>query len=181
MNLFLTILTSSIGAAILNHFGSIYLRNTDFKNEYFKIVIKKRLEAYDLLEYLISILKVSSLDETDGKAYHLIFAYGEDEYIKSTKINTLANSNNIWLSTKADEKLAEILSVFHEINFSYNIQSKESLISAGKDYYFRIATLRTELENIVRADLIDLHKISDIRGKKTKDGYVQINIKKNKK
>ena len=55
------IITSSIFAGLISaavsYFISVRLKNLDFKNEYYKEILKKRLVVYEHIEIQLSILK----------------------------------------------------------------------------------------------------------------------------
>ncbi len=67
-------LASAIITTILGGIISGWLKRIDYADEYYKQILKRRIEVYELLEAEIGILKQSCLDD-DGKAYHLVFAY----------------------------------------------------------------------------------------------------------
>jgi hypothetical protein len=73
------ILTSTVIATVLSTIVStivaIKLKSLDYRNEYYKKLLDKRLEAYRFLEMQIAILKNTVLDD-DKQPYHMIFSYG---------------------------------------------------------------------------------------------------------
>src|SRR4051812_5182291 len=105
-----TIVSSSLIATILSSIITYQLKKVDFKHEYFKIVIRKRLSAYEKLEYLIAVLKSSALDEADGKPYHSCFFNPVNFNDFSARL-ALANSDNLWLNSSINEKLSELNSI----------------------------------------------------------------------
>ena len=153
------------------------LRSNDFKNEYYKKVIYKRMDAYELVNLNIINLKSSHYDTDDKKAYHFIFAYDLDYYHEYLDGLRLAIASGNWLSDKLIDKLVEINSLLNKLPDSvYRDDSpsevKKILISFGKENYIKIAELRSELESVFTSDLIDLYKVEKfLRSQKKLHSY----------
>ena len=62
-----TIVTSAIFSgfvsALISYLVSIRLKRLDFQNDYFKEILKKRLDAYDYIERQIAVLRGVVLDD----------------------------------------------------------------------------------------------------------------------
>lgn len=165
------ILTSTVVATIVTSIFTlvlnVYLKKIDYKNEYYKKVIQKRIEAYEFLENQIVRLKQSTLDDRDGKAYHIIFAHGEEYYISSMTPTIQTSAYSLWIHVDTFEVFNKLKSIFFDISFSLNNSNNrnEDLIIMGKKYYREIALIRDELEQCVRNDYLNLHKIEEF-GKK---------------
>ena len=168
--------SSSIIATFLSAIINQYFKKIEFRNDYYKIIIQKRIEAYENIEAQIQILKVSILDESDGKSYHRIF-YSDEYFNELTSPLLKANSNSLWINKKTNEKLIQLLHIFNKVRF----ENKDDLTEAGKKYYWEIAYLRDDLENLVRNDLLKLYDFKDIKQKNNKvEGYqfIECNNKK---
>jgi hypothetical protein len=172
-----TIISSSVIATILSSLISLRLKKLDFKNEYFKIVIKKRLEAYEELEYIIAALKTSALDANDQKAYHVCF-FSPDNFNNFSARLALVNAHNLWLNAEANEKLSQLNLIFNQLKFEFNISIESELILSGKKYYSKIAELRTQIENVTRRDILTLYDFKPINKKIVEDGYQIIRLKR---
>lgn len=170
MTLLTTIISSTVIATILSSLVNYWMKKQDFKNEYYKMLLAKRMDAYQEVENQISILKTSVLDKQDGKAYHQVFSFGDDYFLRFGQSLSVANSKNIWLNDQTNNKLAELMHIINKIPFEYSTSDEEQLIAAGKKYYWEIANLRDELENMTRSDLLNLHKFSEIRRKSNELG-----------
>ncbi|MEQ9426735.1 MAG: hypothetical protein RJQ09_20090 [Cyclobacteriaceae bacterium] len=178
-HLITAIISSSVIATLLSSLVNFYFRKEDFKNEYYKIVIQKRLKAYEWLETQIASLKSSVLDEEDGKPYHLIFGYGRESFMESIQQSMLANAHNLWLASKTNDLLTKLVHIFNKIPFEVDIDDSEALILTGKKYYRDIAELRTQLENSVREDILSLYSLSSIKRKRNNPKeYNVINVKR---
>lgn len=172
-SLITTIVSSSVIATVLSSMVNYYLKKQEFKNEYYKMLLAKRMEVYQEVENQISILKTSVLDKSDGKAYHQIFSFGEKHFLMFGQVMSAANSKNIWLNDTTNNKLMELMHIINRVSFEYDTTDENQLIEAGKKYYWEIANLRDELENLTRKDLLNLYKFSEIR-KKTNELGLQV-------
>lgn len=167
-NITTIILSSSIAiilSAIVSVFVSIKLKNLDYKNEYYKKILEKRLDAYKFLEAQIAVLKSSVLDE-DRKSYYLIFAYGIDKYYEFQQDLFAALSYSMWINDETVNKMEKLNELFFNISRKINNISVEELIIIGKDNYHEIAKQRKSLEICVRNDLINLYNLKDFRKSK---------------
>jgi hypothetical protein len=182
--LIVAVLSSSFLAAaftsLVSGVFSVYVKGKEYENEYFKEVIRRRLEAYEFIEAQISMLKGSSYD-SDGRAYHLIFAYGEDKYYEYQQNLIFAVAKSVWINDRTKDLLIELNRVFLKIGNDYDL--KNELLAAGKDYYEQIALLRDRLEKSFSNDLMDLHKIRKFfreKHKKEDEGFSFIEVRTQK-
>ncbi|TYZ05751.1 hypothetical protein FY528_21010 [Hymenobacter lutimineralis] len=118
MNNITIILTSSVISAIISALISAYVslraKDIDYKHNYYKEIINKRLAAYQFLETQISVLKSTVLDD-DQKAFHLIFAYGREKFMEFQQNLTLAMAYSIWIEEETVEAMQELNDVFFSI------------------------------------------------------------------
>jgi hypothetical protein len=160
------ILTSSLIATILSSaisaYISYYIKKVEFRNEYYKIVIQKRIEAYELLESQIARLKQSTLD-TDSKAYHTVFAYDSKYFLESITPAIKATSYSIWINPDTLDTFYKLKDVLIEISFNIQPEMPSGLILEGKRNYKKIALIRDELEFKVRRDILTLYKLDDLK------------------
>lgn len=160
------ILTSSLVAgifsAVVSAIVSMKLKNLDYKNEYYKKILEKRLEAYKYIEAQISVLKSSVLDE-DGKPYHTIFSYGEQEFYKFQENLHTAIAYGMWINDETSELMDKLNEIFFKISRRVANANNEGLITLGKDYYQEISVLRKTLEHSVRKDLLGLHNFKKFK------------------
>jgi len=152
---------AGIVSAIISYLTSIRLKKMDFKNEYYKEILKKRLHAYEFIENQIAIMKSVVLDD-DGKPYHMIFGQGESKFYEFQKNLMLAISYGLWIDNKTSETLDEINNLFFNLNNHINKKSDSEIEEIGKEYYNRVSGLRIQLERDVKNGLYDLHDIKKI-------------------
>lgn len=166
-NLITVIISSSVVATLLSTlltwFINHRIKKQEFKNEYYKILIKKRVSTYELLEKQISILKFTIMDE-DQLSYHDVFSQGLNYFISSTNYVKLATENSLWLNEKTSVKLSKLSHFLNRILFRN--PSESELREIGKKEYRNLAILRDELENLTRNDLLRLYDFKQISNKK---------------
>ena len=158
---------SAVVSVILSAVTTYWLKGLEFRNEYYKEIIKKRIEAYIPIEQVIASLKGAALDTEDNKPYHLIFGYGEEGFYNFFSYVKIGIQNSLWI----EEKTIEYLEKINAISFKAMLLSSEDptnidLIQFGKKYYNELALLRKDLEVSARKDLLTLHDFTKIKKKK---------------
>lgn len=148
---------SGIISALISYFVTIRLKNMDYKNEYFKKILDKRLNAYQYLETQIAVMKTTIMDE-DGNAYHYIFNNGKNGVIEFHKNLILAMSYSLWINDKTVKIMEDLNQHFYLIS---EIDDMEEIIKRAKRDYHKIAILRKELESAVKYDLFNLHNLNN--------------------
>lgn len=151
-------LIAGIVSTIVSYITSIRLKKVDFKNEYYKEILKKRLHAYEFIENQIAVLKSVVLGD-DGKPYHYIFGQGEIEFLKFQKNLMLAISYSLWIDEDSTKTLDEMNNLFFNLNNHIYKKTESEIEGIGQEYYNRISGLRIQLENNVKKGLYDLHDI----------------------
>lgn len=179
------VITSSVIAAIvtalMSFFINIYLKKLDYKNEYYKKVIQKRIESYEFLENQIMKLKQATVDDYDGFAYHQIFAFGEKHYIDSMYPTIQASAYSLWIKPSTCDVFNKLKATLINISFSLNDSTDRNadLIKVGKKYYKELGLMRDELEECVRNDYLNLHDIEQFgktfKSSNNDDKFIRIN------
>jgi hypothetical protein len=179
-DIFKVILTSSLIAtilsAIVSAFVSIKLKHLDYKNEYYKKILEKRLEAYQYLENQIAVLKNTVLDDEDGKPYHIIFSYSKDDFSKLQHNLFLAMSYSTWINRDTTSHIEKLNELFYHLSLKLNRNA--DLITLGKTHYKEIAAHRKNLEACLRKDLMNLHDLKSFSKEKTSGETRVIHIEK---
>lgn len=157
------ILTSTfvagIVSALVSYFISIKLKKLDFKNEYYKEILKKRLVAYQYIESQLAVLKTVVLDKNDNKPYHMMFSYSDVEFFDFQKNMIMAISFSLWIDDETTENLEKLNELFYNLNLKTEGKSNFELTNLGKKYYQHISDLRFQLENSTKRGLYNLHDI----------------------
>jgi hypothetical protein len=162
---FETVLTSAVMAsvvsAVISGGYSLRTKQREFENEYCRMILQRRMVAYEQLEALIISLKTAVLGE-DGKPYHLLFATKEDWHSVYAMLGNVL-SQSPWLSHAVFEKSQEL----NYLIFRLKPQDTD-VIEFGKTNYQVIAELRVGLERIIAADMLLLYDVKGFLHSKTK-------------
>jgi hypothetical protein len=158
--IFTSTLIAGIVSAFVSYFISIRLKKIDFKNEYYKEILKKRLVSYQYIESQLAVLKTVVLDEKDNKPYHTMFSYGSENFFEFQKNLFLAMSYSLWIDDETTNKLEDLNELFYNLNIKTNDKTNKEIIEIGKKYYDQISKLRIQLENATKKGLYNLHDIN---------------------
>jgi hypothetical protein len=150
-----TFLTSTFVATVVSGLitglYSLRAKQREYMNEYYKLILARRIAAYEHLETLIVSLKTAVLDH-DKKPYHLLFANDENWQTAYDLMGRLS-TQSLWLSEDAFTKS-------QELNYlMFGLKPEGSVIEFGKSNYRKLAELRSDLERILAADLLTLHDV----------------------
>jgi hypothetical protein len=156
---------SGILGAIIAGWVNLRSKRNDYVNDYYKLVIERRLAAQDEVERLILQLKIAVIGD-DGLPYHFIFAKTDDRLaIYQLLYDVMTKA--LWLSN-------DLFEITRELNVLIYTRApaQTGLIEFGKENYIKIAELRTKLENLHARDMLTLHRVpSFLKSKKSFDSY----------
>ena len=83
-NIWITIFSSagvaSVISAIASFVNNRLAHNREYKDDYYKMVIAKRMDAYSKVEVVILSLKKLVRDESDNCLYNIIFNNSHEEF-----------------------------------------------------------------------------------------------------
>jgi hypothetical protein len=179
------ILSSSVLSAFLTGLITFIVHNRSYRNDYYKELIKKRLQAYESVESLYGILDVVARDE-DERKYH--FFLTNQESINNFFISlTSALKQNSWISQDTTDLLVLLMSLINQIfkQIETTPLDSDDYIEFAKTHYEMIASLRNDLRTSMLKDFSNLHKINFndllLKKKDTKDKIMyQFDMKKRK-
>lgn len=165
-------IVSSIFTLIINNFT----QNKSFKNDYYKLVINKRMEAYQYIDNQLKSMKLTVLDD-DAMPYHSMFG-GDQQFIYANQHDLLlARANGIWLSDSMENSLSELNQLLFEINSNLTDNVNSNVVLAKK-YYSRIVDTREKVENQLRKDMLVLYDVKGFLKEKKKSGWVEYQVKR---
>jgi preprotein translocase subunit Sss1 len=156
-------LAGAILGGLIVGVSSLLLKQVEYLNDYNRIVLQKRISAYEGLEKLILALKIAVLDR-DRKPYHLLFAKDED-WDGAYALTMQVMNESLWLSEEAFRATQK----FNYLMF-HDATSRPSAIEFGKRHYNEIALLREEMEQILARDMRTLHKVQRFLRTKSRPG-----------
>ncbi|MCL3780959.1 hypothetical protein EMN47_11250 [Prolixibacteraceae bacterium JC049] len=157
-----TVITSSVFAgiisAVVSYFTTLRLKKYDFKTEYYKEILKKRLNAYQYIENQIGVLKAVVMGD-DKRPFHMMFSEGETKFLEYQQNLLVAISFSLWIDETTVKELEKLNNLFFNINNHVHNKDVEKMEEIGKHYYQKISDLRFSLENSVKTGLYNLHDI----------------------
>ena len=172
MDIWVIISSSAVIAALVSSIASFWInrwsQRKSYDNEYYKIIINKRIEVYQFIERQIAVTKTTVLDN-DGKPYYLFFKNNHDKYYEFQQNLFIASCNSMWLSASILDALGKMNQLFFTINQEIT-DDKNHNIEIGKKYYSQIQKIRNEVEKSFLIDFANLHDINSFF-KDKKKGY----------
>ena len=170
--LWLAVLSSSVVTGVLGGliagWFSLRSKHNEYANAYYKMVLERRLTAYETVERLIARIKVAVLDD-DQRPYHLLFSKDDDhEGVYKALLEVLSTA--LWLTDDLFEKTRELNVLIYG-----RTKSGEGLIEFAKENYRTIAELRTQIEKLHTRDMLTLHEVPKfLQSKRPIDSYAAI-------
>lgn len=148
------LVSSSVLAAVVSIAGNHLLAQLQFKRDYFREIIAKRLRAYENVDELITILRGTTYDDT-GRIAHVVFL-NKALYDRATSLAATAGGFGLYVSQPIRDALMEL-------NFTLlrvpEIASEAELFDIAASHRESVSALRQRLESIVTTDLLSLYKV----------------------
>jgi len=177
-NIWIAILSSagvaSIISAIVGYIFNILMQKRRYKDDYYKMVINKRMETYQHIETQIQVLKLSLVDE-DAQPFFMMFN-GDDKFFYEAQINlTLATSNSLWLSQEMIDNLRQLQQDFLTIGAEITDDVNNNRI-IGKKWYKKLGEDRRKVEDCLKQDLLSLYDVENFLKSKTIYKTITVNV-----
>lgn len=170
MELLQIIIASSAVAAAVSGIFSMLQSGVNYRNEFYKKIIDKRFESYEMIEKLLYFFSTAVHDPSDNCFYHIIFSVEENPFQKEySYIISKLSKSNIWISEKIRKKLINLNRFIMENNINFNS------IEDGKKYYKELGDIRNELLIITKRDVLKLYKIKKTLKEEVSIGMEYIN------
>lgn len=168
----LAILSSSVLSAILTSYFNWRIHNSNYKKDYYKKILDKRLDAYESMNILIN--RLSDIVYTDRGVIHGMVS-SEQSFNFLTSIVHSTMEKSYWLSDKTGHKLTE-LGIFLFNNISSYIdddlsekQLDEEYINLALANFEQIKEFNQSLKSLVNYDLQNLYNVDEFFAKNGKD------------
>lgn len=169
------IISSSVIATFLSIAFNFIIQNLNYKREYFKKIIDKRIEAQDFIINIINELKVMThLD--NGKICNIIFFSGEIRYNNFIVTLALTKNQSFWLSDELNDILLE-LNIFLLEEISYKIdkyidsEKDAQLILLGTKNCDKIRDYRIKIEEQLLENFSNMEQINTFLKSKRKSDF----------
>lgn len=176
-NIVAVALTSSVVAALVSFISNTIIQRYQFRNEYYKQLLAKRLAAYEATErVLTSLIVVADYEPKGDEGQFQKFTLNSILFSKQRHeewFSLLAEAMNrsLWLShgtTKVLTKLnALLMSIKAKIRYGageeVRLQSHDERVKAhniAKEFTTKLTEVQEALDRQVRIDLRSLHNIN---------------------
>ena len=143
-------LISGLVSALVSGWFNLRTKQSEYANAYYKLILERRLAAYEEVEKLIGSIKVAVTD-AENRPYHMLFS-DDDGHTGVYKSLVGIMSKSLWLSD-------ELFELTRQLNLLVYGKAGEDvgLIEFGKLNYETIAVLRVKMEKIHTKDMLTLH------------------------
>ena len=131
---------------------TLIVNRVSYKQEYYKMIIEKRIHAYNNIEHLVTTVKSNSfkfiLDSVESNRIARLQPLVDD--IK------LAMSESLWLSKEMKTALNE----FDESVLLFQMENFEKIeYKAGSQFHISINKKIKIIEQILKKDMMSIHKV----------------------
>lgn len=158
--------------SLLSGYFTLRAKRNEYLNDFYKIVISKRVDAYERVEAVIQSYKSTVVDE-HNEPYHRPFAT-EPQHMDSLIRMGAAMDSGLWLSD-------DVFDAVQKINYiQYRIpEDPTERVRFGKQHYVELANMRESLEKLLTRDMLDLHKVRQFLRSKRKwsRGFQYVNLR----
>lgn len=158
----LTILTSSVLSAALTSIINWLLQNRNYRNEYYKKILEKRLLAYEKVVQIIEKLRVKMHFPNDSQCY-IIFCEGFPNLYNVYNDLLIASGTSFWIDFKVRKKTKDLVEflltnvlIVNRDKYHGKITDNE-LIDIGMGIKNDFEKLVIKLEDSLNASFKDLH------------------------
>lgn len=167
-NIWITILSSagiaSIISAIVGYVFNVLMQKRKYKDDYYKMVLEKRMNAYVQVEEIYKTLTTSIVN--DGKTHCIIF---DNEKLYTSFLSSLygAMRNNIWLSDNINNDLYYLNDMLSLVSKSLN-KNGISIQELGEQKQEIFSETHIMIEKHYNQDMMTLHDVKGFLKSKTK-------------
>jgi hypothetical protein len=167
MENFTIVLTSSVLAAGLTSVVNYLIQRNNYKYDYHKKVIDKRMLAYQKLFEVNGMLEIINFSRA-GKKSH---AFLSSKAMYDTYILNLGKSGfeGIWYSNELSSMMTE-LNIYLYSKFNDLVESDgdvvDQILSIAEDSYEDVYAFKCKINQQLVSDLLVLHKVEDFLNSK---------------
>lgn len=166
------IISSSVISSIIALTFNWIMQNINYKRDYYKKIIDKRIEAYELLNKAISQMAIQT--QLENKITSGICANEEVYNFFMVSLGEVL-LKSIWIKPRTSAKLTK-LNIFLLNNIGNKINStlsgneiEEQYQSLGIEHFEQIRKFREEIMVLVNNDFKDLYKVNSFFTKEKVD------------
>lgn len=167
------IVSSSVLAGIIGGIFTLVKSKVDYNNEFYKTLLRKRVDAFDMIEEVLYCFSTAIIDEDDNRFYHMIFFEGENPLeTRYIELMTKLSKQNIWISEAVRDELCALNRYIIENSINFNS------IEDGKRHYHQLGEFRDNILKVCRQDIRSLHKFSTAFNSNSSDKLIELTVKR---
>lgn len=158
------IISSSVLSAILTGFVNFRIHNLNYKREYYKKIIERRIKAQEQILNLTNELRLQvQLD--NGTLCNRICASGEEHFEDFSMLGAEYVNISFWLSRELSGILQEfnvflLNEITHELIGENDSERESCLIKLGIDHDERIRAIKSRIEQQLMKDFKSLSDVN---------------------
>lgn len=165
------ILSSSLLTAFITIIANWFLQKDKYKKEYYKLILQRRLQAYELIDEYISNANMRTLI---GNELYPTFILEEEFFgIHLVRIFEVKKHTR-WISKELTEKLTEYNALLINIDNEINLTMDRKLVAINN--LEKIRNFQNEISNILMTDFRDLHNIKSFLKNKNEEKLIKFEI-----
>ena len=134
-------ITSGISAALVTSGANYFLKKQDYKRDYYKKIIDKRLKAYEKLETFMGEFCLKHevynpvVDQNEVKSFEVLRCFTDDDGLKKANINLLeVLKYSLWFSDEISENLLKINAFVCEVGIAIDDPSSPIVSEIKKSH-----------------------------------------------
>lgn len=172
--LLLALLSSSvlggvIGAFITGRFN-LRVKDREYENEYYKLVLAKRIAAYESVQRLGAGLKTAVVGD-DRQPYHFLLSH-KDGLLDAHKLLYEISAQALWLSDDLFLETRDLSRLLYGAT-----GHEDEAVAFAKKHYKTLATFREKIERLHIRDMLSLHEVRRfLKIKKSIGGYGNVQL-----
>lgn len=157
-----SLLASAVIAAVVSAVVSggvaLLVKDKEYKNEYYRKVIDKRLKAIEALEACTYLFTARNYVPNEDKTWHVYFEESLDSKAFSEAVDNMSKYST-WYSMQTVARLDAFTTCITSLLARCEGKGEAEAIDIGADNYEEIEYHRLSLEASIRSDMASLHKV----------------------
>lgn len=149
---------AAVVSALVSGMVALLVKDKEYKNEYYKKVIDKRLKAIEAIEACTYLFTARNYDLNEEKTWHVYFEEKVDGNAFSEAVGNMSKYS-VWYSMPTIERLGAFTTCITSLLAQCEGKEEEEIIEIGIDNYEEIEYHRLRLEASIRIDMASLHKV----------------------
>jgi hypothetical protein len=167
MDLLSIIVTAGV-ASVVTLIANLIIQGSQYRKDFYRKIMDKRIEAYKELDNLICHMSVSS-NNSQGEKY-LSCLYNKQNYLNLIDLFSVPFSYSMWFTVKISQEFTKLNVILIE-SMGMNIEnvSDDEMHARGIRNYSRIAEQRYTVSKLIYEDVSKIYKVKKfLKEKRTK-------------